>query len=497
MHRPTYDCTDEQIVTFPYFDIVAAGGENRNLPSDVESYSLGDGFIHLVLPEDVNERAVAVYIRDADGNYLARRVYDFTQKVMIGPWEVVIDRHTLPAVYFESQDPAVFDAMNASKTKDIICNGNVHVCVSETDSKEKGWYREYISKSEGGTSYSASLQGRGNSSWDAPAKRSYSLRFEKSMNLLGMGTNKNWNLIGNSADASLMKNIVFNKVAEDAGIAYQPQMQNVVLYVDGKYRGVYTLTTKLTVDKSRIALKKGDMFYRLDPPVQDQPILYTSQTWFEDGLKYPVADLLYPESADEATMGEAASILQNFINTIEDPQSGKLSEVCDINSLARYYWVEEASMNFDAWERSTYFYYKKKDGLIHMGPVWDMDLALGNPFDKEGMMFDTPDGWRVRQAGWYTRLFQNEEFQKAVADEYYNGVRDALFAGVEEFKRQKAGLGSEGDLNYTMFGPVNDYAISNVYGDAGQYDKYCDDIIAFYEARLAWIDGQMSAGMVF
>ena len=371
-----------------------------------------------------------------------------------------------------------------------------------TDNKEdadaNGWFREYLSKSDDHTKKtSASLQGRGNSSWMSKYKKSYSLRLDKSMNLLGMGSNKNWNLIGNSADASLMKNIVFNKVARDAGIEYQPEMRSVVLYVDAQYRGVYTLTSKVTVGKNRVALKKGDMFYRLDPPVQDQPILYSSQTWFEDGLTYPVADLLYPEEADEFEMYRAQSVLQDFINTVENPESARLSEVCDIRSLARYYWVEEASMNFDAWERSTYFYYTQNDGKIHMGPVWDMDLTLGNQFEKAGMMFTTPEGWRVRNAGWYTRLFQNPEFVQAVVDEYQNGVRSALFDGIEEFRRQKQTLLAEGNMNYAFFGEIDDYAMRNIYDDAGEYDKYCEDIIAFYEARLAWIDGQRGAGVLF
>ena len=499
LERPTLNYTDETILTLPYFELLAAGGENRNLPCDVVSYSLGDGFIHLTLPEDVNEKAVVTYIRDSGGIYLARRIYDFSDKVMIGPWEVVIDRHTLPTVYFESRDPAVFDIMNTRESKDVICDGNLHICVSKRDSKSKGWFREYLSTTDDISSgTSASLQGRGTSSWNVNAKRSYSLRFDKSMNLLGMGSNRNWNLIGNAFDTSLMKNIVFNSISQEAGIAYQPQMRNVNLYVDGIYQGVYTLTTKITADRKRIPLKKGDYLFKMDPPTQTQPLLYSSQTWFEDGLTYPVADLCYPEIAGEAELSEAYAILQNFINIVEDPESGELSEVCDVRSLAKYYWIEEASMNFDAWQRSTYLYYKKNDNRMHMGPVWDMDLALGSPYDKEGMTFDTPDGWRIRNAGWYTRLFQNPEFIQAVVDEYYNGgVRTALFDGIEEFKRQKEELTADGNLNFIFFGHANDMGKKSIYGDIEDYNRYCDDIIAFYTARIAWIDGQMSSQVIF
>ena len=141
LQRKTLMYTDEMILALPYFDLVVVGDENH-IPSDIESYSLGDGEIHLMLPEDINMSNVVVYVRDADGNYLARRQLDLSQKVMIGPWEVVAEHHTLPVLYFNSEDPEVYMSMNAATTKDIICDGNVHICVGKDMAHEKGWYRE-------------------------------------------------------------------------------------------------------------------------------------------------------------------------------------------------------------------------------------------------------------------------------------------------------------------------------------------------------------------
>lgn len=476
-HRPTQEYTDEMITSLPYFDLLASGDENRGIPCDIESYSLGDGVIHLMLPEGADEKRVVVYVRDAEGNYLARRQYDLSQKSMIGPWEIVAQYHTLPVLYFSSEDPEVYTAMNASKTKDILCNGNMHICAGEGYSAET----------------KASLQGRGNMSWDCDTKKSYSLRLRKAKDLFGMGKNKNWNLVGNAYDVSLLKNITFNRMASEAGISYQPKMQPIDLYVDGRYQGVYILTTKISVDKDRVPLRLGDFFYKMDPPEADQPITYDSKTWFADGGERPAADLLFPEIASQADKARAKQILQDFIDEVEDPASADLSKVCDIRLLARYYWIEEASMNFDAWQRSTYMYYLARDGRMHMGPVWDMDSALGNPYEKEGMYFDKPEGWKVRNAGWYTQLFKNEDFVRAVYDEYYKGgIREVLINGTKEFRRQKESLGDDGGLNYLFYGHSNDIGLSAVYGETEGYDEFCDAVISFYEKRVLWIDEQMA-----
>ncbi len=491
-HRPTYDCTDEQILTLPYFDLVAACGENRNLPCDVESYSLGDGFIHLILPDSVPEKAVTVYIRDIEGNLLARRIYDFTQKVMIGPWEVVLDHPTLPVLYFETQDPEVFTDMNASETKDIICDGNMHICVGKKEADRNNWFREYLSSSDDRSKMtSASLQGRGSGSWKVKYKKSYSLRLDKAQNLLGMGSNKNWNLIGNAYDLSLIKNDVFSDMSTRIGIKYQPRRRNVNLYVDGKYMGVYALTSKVSVDKDRVALRKGDYFYRLDPPFPEVPIRYTSSTWFFDsGQKYPVADLMYPQDPSAKQLAEASSILQNYITVRDNPGIPGFEQICDLESLARYYWIQEIAMNFDACSRSTYMYYTQNDTQMHFGPIWDMDYTLGSPYPKEDVDYTTPQGWKIRDIGWYRVLFDRPEFTAEVTDAYFNGgVREAMLEGIRDFEERKLSLGDDAYLNWMFYANANPQQMGLIYGDT--YDSFVDNMIDFYRQRIEWIDAAM------
>ena len=488
--RQSLDLTDEEILALPYFDVLAPARENNNLECDVVSYSLGDGFVHLFLPDNVSDRSVVVYIRDQEGNRIARRVYDFSKPVKIGEWEILLERHNLPTIYFESNVPDAFDAMCADVNKSMICGGRITVYAGK-DSYDMN------------LKSIASLQGRGASSWErCDTKKSFSLRMNDSKNLLGLGSNRNWNLIGNAFDASLLKCITFNDISRNVGIDYQPKMRNVNLYVDGIYQGVYTLSEKVSVDRNRVALTAGDYFYRKQPNILIQPILYDSKTWITEGdeFEYPAVDLLFPENASEEEMSQAADIFQTFIDNVEDPASEDLSKVCDIRTLARYYWIQEASMNYDAWGRSVYMYYRASDKQIHMGPVWDMDLTLGCPLPKrnaerEYVDYGTPTGWKIRDGGWYTELFKNEEFVEAVKDEYHNGgVREALRGGLDDFERRREELGDDAYTNYLLYGHSNMWEALINYGDT--YDEYTDNMINFYRKRLEWIDGQMKPWMI-
>lgn len=488
--KQTYDLSDEMILQQPYFEVLAAADENRHLPSDVISYNLGDGYIHLVLPGAVSRRNVVVYFRDENGSLLARREYDFTQKVMIGDWEIVVDTPDIPTLYFNTNDADDYSKMIESPTMNLQCNGSMRLCVDKNLAKEKGWFSEYLSVSDKKSSpYSASLQGRGNSSWDCDTKKSFTLKLGKSINLLGMGSEKNWNLIGNAFDPSLLKNTTFNNLANELGIKYQPKMEYVNLYVDGVYQGVYLLTSKIKVSKNQIPLSKGDFLFKMDAPKPKQPIKYNSKTWFEDGNLYPVADLVYPEDASEKKLEKASESIQRLIDCIEDPENEDFYNLVDMDSLVKYYWIQEATMNFDAWQRSVYLYYVASEDKFYFGPVWDMDLTIGSPYEKAGMTFDYPEGFRIANAGWYTKLFERKDFVDALVDAYNNqGVREALIDSVEELSRQKEILGADGYLNYVFYGHAN-MGTTLPFGDT--YDEYCDNMIEFYKARIEFIDNWM------
>ena len=148
-------------------------------------------------------------------------------------------------------------------------------------------------------------------------------------------------------------------------------------------------------------------------------------------------------------------------------------------------------MNYDGWERCVYMYYTHNDRKIHVGPVWDMDLTLGANHPKLGIYFDTPDGWKIREGGWYTELFKNKEFCQAVYNEYYNnGIREILLNGVNEFEQNKERLGDDGYLNYRFYGYSNKWGVVLEHGE--NYDEYCDNLIDFYRKRITWIDSQMA-----
>ena len=135
----------------------------------------------------------------------------------------------------------------------------------------------------GDNTYSVSIKGRGNTTWNVP-KKSYSISFyEKGSNntedkeealIKGVKSDK-WNLLANYADSTLLRSKIGYDLAESLGVGLKSKYYD--LWIDGAYFGNYLVTEKVsnTVSKDGYQIEidnyeepaesdGGDPQFRLD-----------------------------------------------------------------------------------------------------------------------------------------------------------------------------------------------------------------------------------------
>ena len=61
----------------------------------------------------------------------------------------------------------------------------------------------------------------------------------------------------------------------------------------------------------------------------------------------------------------------------EDKDWDQISSMIDVDSFVAFYLLEEFSENPDSCRTSLYMYQDGPNDVLHMGPVWDFDKALG------------------------------------------------------------------------------------------------------------------------
>ena len=291
-----------------------------------------------------------------------------------------------------------------------------------------------------GDSHSVIIKRRGKSS-DKFLKKQYQFKFVdhkgKSIKkpLFNFAKGKKWILNGPYADRTLMRNTLAFKMARSLKNSqgrswFAPRTQYIELEINKRYKGIYILIEKIARGKTRVPIKK---FSSENPEfiAEVHGETYGAKADFIS-IKKTALQFFQPSRKDIKQFAEegfpAREMIKDIINRFEQKlQEAKtledIEEIIDIRSFANYILLQEVFKNLDGYRRSAYFHYKK--GKIHMGPVWDFNISMGNFVFYEnimktsGLMYPKEHYFDGNQnAFWFKKLMSFKGFQKIVHDIY-------------------------------------------------------------------------------
>ena len=235
------------------------------------------------------------------------------------------------------------------------------------------------------------FKGHGNFSWNAE-KKSYRIKFEKKVDLFGMGKSKKWLLIANSVDDSLIRNDLAYFMAGYFENDFQGTGEFINLEIDGEDLGVYYLLPVIEISKSKVDLRDElGVLVEVDNVYCEQ-----EERWWraKNGDCLTVKDSVMEENTEEA-MKKFLEAYNKMVKAIAKKDFEAVSEVIDIQSFAEYFIMSEFTSNPDAYVTSWYLYKDGEGDKIHAGVVWDFDAAFGNKsWGKHSEEFYSPEtGW--------------------------------------------------------------------------------------------------------
>ena len=263
------------------------------------------------------------------------------------------------------------------------------------------------------------LRYRGNSSYTYSSKKPYSLRpltkpleqggTWKKVDLLGMGKDNNWALLGPYADKSMIRDMLAFEISRP-WMEYTPQGRYCEVINNGIYYGVYILSEVVSKGRYRLNLddpgEEGDDLTggymmeverndgetpvyrsRFHPVLSDGTVISTSYVYFH----YKIPD--YEDFTDAQRL-----YIHDRINKMEtalahrqyrDEQTGECFYF-DEMSFIDYQLAMEIGHNVDGYRLSGKFFKRRdsEDPRFKM-VVWDMNLAYGNADFHEGWRYDT------------------------------------------------------------------------------------------------------------
>jgi len=369
------------------------------------------------------------------------------------------------------------------------------------------------------------VRGRGNSTWDW-VKKPYRLKLTTSTSLLGMPKGKNWVLLANYADKTLMRNDIAFMFSRTLGMAYTPRSEYVELKLNGVYKGVYQLSEHIRVDKDRVNIPEMKVTdtdpdtisggYLMEVDFRLNKNYCVNSAWdpvCKNGVNtqrdidfcidsthgMEPACLASPETLHDPAWSAQRQYIEKYYADAEaalfgsnfaDPATG-YAAYFDVDSVIAYYIENELFKNVDGAVASFYLY-KNRGGKLAFGPVWDFDLAMGNVGYND---VDKTYGWHIRQASWFARFFQDPAFEAKVKARWNSLKADGKLEYIFQYAQARATwLDKQQKKNYQLWS-INDFAswlMHGGHGGTGSYEAEVKELIRWQRERTTWIDGQLN-----
>lgn len=238
------------------------------------------------------------------------------------------------------------------------------------------------------------FRGRGNYSW-AKEKKGYRIKFNSKQNLFGNCKSKHWAIIASYTDITLNRNkmsFAMANVLDD--IYYVTSCVNLEVFINGEYRGVYSLIElpkaekdKMNIDESYEDIDTGYIIELDAYAINDWQHKPTNAVegidyFIIDGIKYPFSvkspdpDDLEDEEMFRKQVDYISNYFKEMFDAVFNHDLDEFEKYADVNSFVDMYLLDEIIKNTDVGWQSFYFV-KEKAGKVYLTAPWDLEFSCG------------------------------------------------------------------------------------------------------------------------
>ena len=366
----------------------------------------------------------------------------------------------------EEQNPFMQDYESHSDLPLILINTH------DTPISDKTKYVSAVFSVDGEI-FKGSIRGRGNFTWGYE-KKPYKIKLDREESLFGFGKSREWVLLAEYRDLSIMRTAFMFDLARLAGLPYSLGYKHVELYLNDEYQGVYVLAECVQRSPSRIDIADDGFIIEDDQYWESEPVNFESTLDIHYTFKYP-------EILDEGRLKSVSA----YIGRVERALlSGEDDRYLDLDSFAKWYLVTELLGVFDP---NIFYVLKSKGEKLTMGPVWDAESALGLFGRDASGLPPAPGsmatGYPICAGSYYfPYLLGHQQFTDCLKRNW-DALKPLIPQYVEHMQAMFHGLDEALEANFKRW----------TYADMPRcWEAEFDFIYDYFERRMAWFDGYMN-----
>ena len=382
---------------------------------------------------------------------------------------------------------------------------NYHVITIQTEDKNqeilRNDYLDITFRLEGPTELGSpvifetdevEIRGRGNSTWGMP-KKPYRIRFKEAVSILGMPEARNYVLLAEYADKSLLRNTLVHLFSSQLEhLEHTITTRVVELYLNGSYQGVYTLTehVELAPEKLFFEAERGVIdtgyFLELDQRFFDKGGVDMIDGFVIEGYPY---EIVRPDPRHRNYDPNQTVYIRNTFLALEAALIAKsgYEAYMDVDNFIDYFIVQELFKNVDVgW--SSVFIYKRPGDVIRMGPLWDFDLAIGNA----NYIDYGPENWygmRDSKNRWFKLMMDVPEIRERFKERYLEIYETILPDFIDAIPVMGTAFEDLAARNFRRWRILDIYVWPNPDEMVGsrRYVDQVDYVHHFIKARATWM----------
>ena len=355
-----------------------------------------------------------------------------------------------------------------------------HTPITSTDTYINAQYwidnlgnNDFYSIGSDTTQLSLQIRGRGNYTWTSFDKKPYRIKLAEKAPLLGLSKSKHFALLAHADDnLAFLRNTVGFELSRRLGLKYTPAQQPVEVVLNNDYIGLYFLTETIRVAKNRVNITEqpdnithpdsisGGWLIEIDNYDEEQQLRITEKNGEIIRFTFQSPEILSNEQ--RTYLNNQVSAINNAIYN-SDKNSTYWESLVDIDSLARFYIVQEIMDNAESFHGSCYLHKEIGNRKWIFGPVWD----FGNSYHRshQEFIYQNPPFGQT----WIGEIAKFPRFQQKVVEiwESFKGNDyDGLDLFIDEFCEQIATAAQYNAIRWPNYG---NYDISSIKNDFNNY----------------------------
>lgn len=341
------------------------------------------------------------------------------------------------------------------------------------------------------------VKGRGNATWGYD-KKPYKIKFDEKQGFFGLTANKDWVLLAEYCDKSLMRTAYMCELAQTVGLPYPIHYHHVQLYLNGQYHGMYVLTDQVEKKKGRVDIEDDGFLFEHDNYFWDEPLNFRTERreyWYT--FKYPD-----PEDAEITEGDDNFLFITNFMNDFEaalygddfkNPTTGYRKYI-DVQTFAKWFLVQELVANL---EPNMYYVLPSRKDKLQVAPVWDAEWSLGLAYREDEYagwagLPAQPDRYQAIWSKWkyFGRLFEDPYFVDVVRNEWET-LKPMIPAFQDKMAYIAEGISKDQARNFKKWGTLWWYvSVGLVRFDT--WEEEVSYVSEFFKDRVVWLDNYLS-----